>query len=301
MKYATVPRVCIIAVLICLRLQAGSIVYNFRIAQITKQSLQEKSNHSHYTLVALLFDQFQKRRSGIKENYAGGLASVIYNAHNYYARIDTALARFNQKKNMQTLYRNVQTDDLLFTVGRNFMFDNDRSLLTLSGLFGVPTHRNNALRSIDFGYAQVGAGLQLDGSYLLNEQTSSGLLYGARYIYYVPRTTFDCSGNRYRFSIGNIGDILGAYKRYWENTHGIELGYSFRSDFGASVSPVINGLAHQTNYNRSNFYFVYKYKLPQGHTMHRFLFNISYGFDHGHKREGYKSIVTLWGSWNVNF
>lgn len=301
MKYARVAGfLCLVGPLF-LRMHAGSIVYNFRIAQITKQSLQEKNNHSHYTLVALLFDLFQKRYSGVKENYAGGMASVIYNRHNYYARIDTALSRFNQKKDMKKIYQDVQTDDLLFTVGRNFMFDNNRSLLTLSGMFGVPTHRNNAVRSIDFGYAQVGTGVQLDGSYLLNEQTGSALLYGARYIYYLPRTTNDCSGNRYRFSIGNIGDILGAYKRYWHNTHGIELGYTFRSDFGASLWPVLPDVVNKTNYNRSNFYFVYKYKLPQDHTMHRFLFNISYGFDHGHKRDGYASIVTLWGSWNINF
>lgn len=279
-------------------LSAISMVYNFRIAQITKQPIFEKTFNRNHTIVALLFDQFYKKRNNTThQNYAGGLGSFIYDCEPYYFRIDAALSNIRQTDNHITTFSGTETDDILFTVGRNFIV-NEQALITLSGLFGVPTHKIFRLRHPDFGYSQVGMGIQLDGSYTVD--CIGSLLYGARYIYFVPRNALDDCKKKYNFTIGNVGDILLAYKNTW-NQHGLELGYTFRSQFGAHIRPNLDDTVEKTNYLRSNFYIVYKYKFLTYNVANRLLFNFSYGFDHNPKTFGNKHIITLWASWNIGF
>lgn len=225
------------------------------------------------------------------------LAAYLYSVKSFYTRIDCAFSHIHETKNKKTRFSDTETDDILFTAGYNHKI-NQRSQLTFSGLFGVPTHGILRLRHIDFGYSQVGTGIQCDGSYEFGHHTT--LLYGARYIYFIPGKADDCSKNRYTFSIGNIADLLLAVKRDWGH-HGIELGYTYRAQFGARCTPFRDNIVQKTNYVRNNFYLVLKYKFVFNAIAHRFLWNFSYGFDQKPKRYGNKIILTLWGSWNIRF
>lgn len=276
-----------------------SIVYNFRIAQVTKQSIVESSPLKTNRIVALLFDQYQKKyQGGVTQNFAGAFASWIYNLEPYYLRIDGAFSDILQKTNHVTTFSGAETDDLLFTMGRNFKsFERNRT--TISALFGVPTHEIFTLQHVSFGYSQVGMGLQLDGAYELAHQ--SDVLYGARLIYFVPRTArVICPDQEYLFSIGKIADILLAFKHN-QGHHGFECGYTQRWDFGSHVSPVLDDTAAKIDYVRSNFYAIYKYNFLVNDLENRLLFNISYGFDQKPIRYGNKSIITVWASWNLSF
>lgn len=308
------------------RLSAISMVYNFRIAQITKQPIEntiKKAGERKHTTVALVFDQFRKKYNGTRQNFLGGFGSFIYDFDAYYVRADFAISHiheisFTSSKTMsskpleqaneiaitqstptspRTTFSGTETDDVLFTAGRNFVLTN-KSDITLSGLLGVPTHTIFRLQHVDFGTGQVGAGLQLDGLYALND--AGAFLYGARYIHFIPRKASDSVGHKHIFTIGNIGDLLLAYKHNWDN-NGIEFGYTARSRFGAHIAPKLDEIIRKTNYVRSNFYAVYKYRFKLGEVSNRLLFNISYGFDHKPKIYGSKYIVTLWASWNISF
>lgn len=276
---------------------AISIVYNFRIAQITKQPIFEKTTDKERILVALIFDQFRKKHTGVRQQFLGGLTSFIYDFSSYYFRTDFAVSHIKEKLNGITTFSGTQTDDILFTFGRNFVIDN-RNVITLSGMLGLPTHQIDRLRHIDFGYSQIGTGIQVDGSFDLNQIDT--LLYGARYIYFVPRNAKDTADETFRFTLGNIVDFLAAMKKKW-NQHGFEFGYTARFRFGAHINPDLDDIVKRANYIRSNFYGVYKYKFIINNVLNRLLFNISYGFDHAPKRFGNAYVITLWASWNISF
>jgi hypothetical protein len=278
-------------------LYAISVVYNFRIAQITKQPITEAENYNKHTTIALLFDQYNKRRDHEIQNFFGGLAAYIYTHNPYFVRADFAVSHFYSKNKSTPTFSDTQTDDILFTAGYNLKFG-DRKVLTPSLLFGVPTHQVLRLKHTDFGYGLFSLGGQLDGSYPIS--TDGAFLGGVRYIRFFKRNAQDECCNDYRFSLGNVQDFLVAWKNNWL-PHGIELGYTARFQFGASVCPNFDNLLEKTDYIRSNWYAVYKYKFGLGHTLNRLLLNVSYGFDHHPHIYGNKYIVFIWGSWNVNF
>jgi|ERR1700733_1431531 len=277
-------------------LYAISMVYNFRIAQITKQPILESGQEREHTIVALVFDQFRKKYNGPRQNFVGGLGSFIYKPHPYYFRVDFAVSHIKQLVGKVTTFSGTETDDILCTLGRNFIIDKSNSI-TFSGLFGFPTHRIHTLEHVDFGYGQVGIGGQIDGSTAIN--AINAFLYGFRYIHFFPRSTFDL-GTKYIFTIGNIADIFLAHKSAWD-MQGFEFGYTARFRFGAHIQPNLDDTVKKTNYVRSNFYAVYKYKFLINNISNRLLFNISYGFDHSPRIYGNRYIVTLWASWNIGF
>lgn len=276
---------------------AISMVYNFRIAQVTKPAFDKKSA-THNTAMVLLFDQYREKYDAItKQQFFGPLCSYIHNTGAHYFRLDTALAHIKEKENHTTTFSGTETDDILATYGYNFPI-NQRNSITFSGLFGIPTHRLLRLQHVDFGYSQVGFGLQGDGICSLHHGGS--ILYGVRYLYFVPRSARDIDCHIYRFTIGNINDLLLAYDYPWQH-HGIEVGYTAKFRYGCHCYPSFDDIMPKTNYLRSNFYLVYKYSFE--HTNHQqkiFLYG-SYGFDHQSKIFGNKNILTLWISWNIDF
>jgi len=274
-----------------------SVVYNFRIAQITKQPFSDSSNKHNNTIVALLFNIYQKKYNGPSQNFTGELTGYIYDFDPYFFRTDFAFAHIKNKVAGTTTYTGTQTDDLLFTVGRNFQ-TSPKNSLTLSGLFGIPTHANTNLIHKSFGYAQVGLGAQVDGVYDLNQE--SGLIYGVRYVYFAPIKAYNSSQEKYKVTAGNTVDCLMASKTNWDK-HGLEFGYTAKFDFGAHANPQITDFAAQNNFMRSNLYLVYKYKFLIHKTPNRVLFNIAFGRDHRSKIYGNKAIITSWLAWNVNF
>ncbi len=298
MKYTIYIWLLLFSVVYIADIIAISMVYNFRIAQITKQPIQSDHKQHDHVIVVLLFDQFRKKYNGTFQNFAGGLSSFIYDFRPYYFRIDGAVSNIYEKQQDITTFSGTETDDILFTAGRNFIL-NERNVITLSALFGVPTHRIYRLEHVDFGYSQVGTGVQVDGLYELTK--NSNFIYGGRYIYFVPRNARDALDNKYKFTLGNVGDILLAYKNNWQPQYGIEFGYTMRSRFGAHIRPHLDDVVKKTNYLRSNFYGVYKYKFSLDHTYNRLLFYGAYGFDHKPKIFGQKYIITFWTSWNISF
>ncbi len=278
-----------------------SMVYNLRIAQITKQPLIDHAKNKKHTPILLLFDQYHKKYSAMIQNYPGFLGAYIYNYGLYYGRIDMAVAGINKSFQKSTLYAGTQTDDILFTFGKNWMLKpahQNPSIITLSGLCGLPTHKVYELVHPQFGIAQMGLGLQLDSSWGFNQ--TSALLVSARYLYFVPRKARDYSGKHYKLTIDNFADVLIACKNRWA-LHGMELGYTARCAWGAHIIPYLKDFGPQHTYTRSNFYAVYKYIFSIKETTNRLLFNIAYGFDHQHKKYNNKYILTTWASWSINF
>lgn len=280
-----------------LHIKAVSEVYNFRIAQITKQSIFP-ANHRHHSVIALPFVAFYKKHSGTKERFAGTLASYIFDHDYFYARIDTAGASIKATTDHIVTFSGAAADDILLTAGYNMKFIKHHTTTTFSGLLGIPTHRSHELEHPDFGYGQASLGLQVDGMYEFNHINS--FIYGTRYIYFIPRTAYDSNGQPHTFTIGNISDTLVALKNDYL-PHGFELGYTARIDFGAHCSPIFDEIIKKTNYIRSNFYAVYKYKFTVNDIANRLLLNFGYSFDHTPKYFGNKYIITLWGAWHVNF
>lgn len=300
MKCSTLKYLCLYYMTSSTILSATSIVYNFRIAQITKQSINNETHDSPTMLTALFFDVYQKKHTeNISQNFIGGLGSYIYNFESSdYLRFDFAFSNIHQKTNGVTTFSGTEFDDILLTVGHNFQ-PNNQSKITLSGLFGIPTHPILDLQHASFGYGQVSAGVQLDGSCQF-KNSPTYFLWGTRYLGFIPRCTLAADQHYYKFSIGNIADLLVGLKNNW-NHHGLEGGYTARFDFGANVSPKYDDIIAKTNYIRNNFYLVYKYKFEKNNYLHRFLLNAAYGFDSKSKKYGNKYIITLWTSWSISF
>ncbi|MCX5924142.1 MAG: hypothetical protein NTZ68_01835 [Candidatus Dependentiae bacterium] len=277
---------------------AISVVYNFRIAQITRQPIVQQTTKRPNSSSLLLFNYFQKTRNfDIRENYAGGLFTYNRNiAKHFYIRTDLAMANAHQTVDCTTRVDATEVDDILITIGRNFNL-NKKSKVTLSGLLGIPTHSVNTLQRVGFGSGQVGVGLQVDGLY--KGKKPFDFLWGARYNYFIPRTAFDTPGNCYKFTIGSIADILIALQTNISLKHGLEGGYSGRWGFGVSACPEIANL-DRLNYVRNNVYLVYKYTFSTKRLAHRLLFNVSYGSDAKPRLYGYNAVM-VWGSWGVAF
>lgn len=277
-------------------LPAPSMVWNFRIAEVTRQPIGQPSNKYDSTIITLLFDQYRKKYNDIQQQFVGALWAGMCGKQDYYLRIDTAFASIHAHGGQSTPYVGTQLDDILISFGKGISFD--AAVVTCSGLFGIPTHRIFNLEHVSFGYNQVGTGIQVDGAYSFAH--SNGILLGWRYIYFCPRCARDTTGQQYKFTIGNITDVLVAYRQRW-HSHGLETGYTLRCRFGAAINPNLDDTTKKTDYMRSNLYFIYKYHFDLDHSAHRLLFNISWGHDHRPKIYGNKYIVTLWASWNINF
>jgi len=282
-----------------LQVSAVSVVYNFRVAQITRQPIAQKNiNHKPNTLSLLLFDFFQKTRCfDIRENYAGGLATYSRNfSENYYFRTDFATASAHQTVKKIETANVIESDDILFTVERNIL-QHEQGKVSVCGLLGIPTHSVYTLQRVGIGTGQVGLGAQLDGLYKLAQNCD--FLCGARYVYFIPRNAIDNFGNSYKFTIGSIADLLLALQTNRTLGHNIEGGYAVRWGFDIHATPAIPEL-NNLNYTRNNFYLVYKYTFLKDRFAHRFLFNISYGFDSKPKKIGYNAVM-VWGSWGIAF
>lgn len=277
-------------------LNALSIVYHFRIAQITKQPIFEHID-TKYTLIALVFDQVLKTYQGdIQKNFAGDLDAFIYNFKPYYFRTDFAFAYVTENIKHVPTYSSVETDDILFTVGRNFILDNAK--VTLSGLFGVPTHKNGILQHPQLAFAQFGTGIQLDGTYKFNNKNS--VIWGLRSVYFIPRNALDDFNRKHIFTIGTLSDILISYRHDWAY-HDLEIGFTERFQLGARIHPNLDNTIEKTNYIRSSFYIAYKYKFFINNIQNRITFEAAYSFDNTPKRYGYQYVIIGWVTWNVAF
>lgn len=283
-----------------------SIVHNFRIAEITKQPVREQDPHP-CIIMNLLFDEYEKAYSNnIRNNFIGSFGSFIYNFKNNYFRFDAALAHIQHTVDEVQTYETTQTDDLLFTLGHNFIINNHGKIVT-SILLGIPTHPIDALQPAAFGYGHISTGLQVDSSYNLNER--SNLLLGARYFYFVPGIIHQDSCS-YTFDKGNLIDLLIAIKTQ-HNHHGLQGGYTSRWNFRGYICPKGIKESEEINFHRNSWYAVYKYTFQTKRVHHRLLIDVSYGYDSIPKKykcltcpqsmPGYQRIITTWFSWSIYF
>lgn len=287
---------CIGLVLLNDALMALSLVYSFRVAQITQRPIVQEKDNKPDSLAPLIFDYFQKSKNfNIRENYAGGFVTYNHNYTKNFFRADFAVAHVGQTVDCKKTVDVIEPDDILFTVGRN-IFHNERSSMTVSGLLGLPTHAINTLERVGFGNGQVGVGVQLDGVFKLQ---SCNFIWGSRYNYFIPRTAYDKNQNKYNFTVGSIADVLVAVESKNILGHGGEAGYGGRWGFGAQATPTI-AILDRLSYMRNTFYGVYHYTFLTPQCAHRLLLSLSYGFDSKPKRFAYDAWMVL-GSWGIAF
>ncbi len=286
----------IINLLINAPISALSLVYSFRIAQITQRPIAQTNNNKPYSFAPLIFDYFQKAKNfNIRENYAGGFVTYNHNFTRDFFRADFAVAHVAQSVNCKETVDVIEPDDILLTIGRNII-RTEKSSTTVSGLLGIPTHSVFTLERVGFGNGQVGVGVQLDGMYKLHK---FDFLWGSRYNYFIPRTAYNIDHKAYQFTVGNITDLLVALEANKILGHGYEGGYSARWGFGAQATPTI-AILDRLSYMRNTFYGVYRYTFLTTRCAHRFLLSLSYGFDSKPKLYGYNAWM-VFGSWGIAF
>ncbi|MBP6892717.1 hypothetical protein KBB68_04035 [Candidatus Babeliales bacterium] len=277
-------------------LNALSLVYSFRVAQITQRPIVHEEDKKPDSIAPLIFDYFQKAKNfNIRENYVGGFVTYNHNFIKNYFRTDFAVAHVGQTVDYKKKVDVIEPDDILFTIGRNIVH-NQTASMTVSGLLGLPTHAVNTLERVGFGNGQVGIGTQLDGVLKFKKYD---FVWGSRYNYFVPRTAYNANQDKYTFTVGSIADILVAIQTNKLLGHGGEVGYGGRWGFGAQATPKI-AILDRLNYMRNTFYGVYTYTFIKEKLAHRFLFSFSYGFDSKPKLYGYNAWMVL-GSWGIAF
>lgn len=286
-----------IAILIYIELDGLSMVYSFRISQITKPPIFNKSNY-HNQLLALTFNEYEKKNDEKSENFLGELVSYIYifQKHNYF-RVYFAASDIKEFKSRKTIYSGAETDDILFKLGHNITI-NDNSTVTFSGLLGIPTHQISRLKHPEFGYGQLGIGGKIDGLYELDNKQS--VYYAARAIYFVPRNALTNCSKKYKFTVGSLEDLLIGYRKAWEK-YDFEFGYNLKAQIGAKSWPYSNEIIEKNNYIRSLFYTAYKYKFNIKKVPNRIILDFTYGFDHNKKPFNSKYILSGWIAWDINF
>lgn len=277
-----------------------SMVYNLRIAETTKRQSTEEFN-KFSTPVFTLFEQWRKKGTDTYEFIGGGLASYIALFRPFYARVDWAVAHVNEKTT-DTFFARTQTDDLLFSAGYDLPLSS-LTRFTFSGLLGIPTHQDTALQGIQFGYAHVGLGMQVDGAFTFAHHTNQSIRSAVRYIRFVPRQTVDCVQNQpqsYLFNLGNLMDLFIAWHSKVHHSRW-EFGYNPSFLFGAKITPDDQSFIQANNYIKNSFYANYKHLFSINGVSNAIQALISYGFDARPKVVGHSRIVNIWASWIINF
>lgn len=125
-------------------------VYNLRIATTTKPRQLERDQYQNLA-IGTQFQTFRKKFNHNTHRAIGALAGYVHFHDPFYIRIDGAVAQVKEH-NVHTgsCFARTQTDDLLFTGGYGHAFNENRSM-TISGLFGVPTHKTRILIPFNLG------------------------------------------------------------------------------------------------------------------------------------------------------
>lgn len=287
-------------VLLMRSLAAVSVVYNLRIAETTKRQTQSQK-FKNYTLAAVIaIDQIRKRRDEHSQNISAGLGTIIHVFWPFYVRADFAAGHVRDTL-CNLKFSRTQTDDVILYAGGSIALS-DRATVSFSGLVGIPTHNDSGFQGLEFGTGHLGAGGQIDGSYWYTREHKHALLGAVRYVRFFPENvhinalTID---RRFDFNLGNLFDVLIGHNSRL-GRHGIEVGYDATIAFGSRLEPMLP-IAGSIDFTRHSFYANYRYFLLIKKHPSAFAGGISWGFDSKPKDIGFKSIVTLWGSWGIAF
>lgn len=276
-----------------------SVVYNLRVAEITRrQAIEPKFANPSIASFALL-NQSRQRVDCVKENITSNLDTYMYIGKRIYFKTDVAWGRVRAQHPDYT-YSRTQTDDILFTLGYSKSITK-KTKLTISTLLGFPTHEDKILEGIQLGTGHNGLGIQCDGSFIINAERTQSILGAVRYIRFLPASTKLSVNNcckYYELDVGNLVDIIAGYNHRF-GTNVIECGYNASFLFSASIEPALESLSNSLNYIRSNFYGAYKHVFLRKKHPCGIILAMSYGFDNRPKI--FKNIFTVWAGWGINF
>lgn len=285
-------------------LKGISIVYNLRIAEATKRQREHISTyHLKPSIASLtLLNLNRKTYNNIHQNVAGGLITLLSTYKQAYIRLDTAAAHNKQKLPELGTRARTQIDDLLFSGGYSFK-SKQHARMTLSGLLGIPTHRDTGFLCPEIGTGHVGLGGQFDASCFYRPHYA--VLGAVRFIHFFPRKTslLAPTCRTPDFHLGNLADLFIAHQCNWQQHHW-EIGYNPTFAFDAHFCPALptlRALVNQIGFIRSSFYTSYLYRFLIRHHGSALILGFSYSFDHRPKDFGIKRGVTLWGTWGINF
>ncbi len=272
-----------------------SIVYNFKIAQITKSADMHNNVFNFLT-----FNLYREKYNCSQKNFTGEMVSYIHNLRPYYFRIDTAYGYYFEKVNNQKTFRGENLDDILITFGKTFHQEckND----TLSWLVGIPTHHAASLDDINFGIGQYSLGIQFDTLHKIGKQD---LLFGCRFLHFFPKKIFNADYYGYKFTPGNLVDLLAGLKKNWTST-GIEFGYNMSIRFNAQLETDDNlknnhDLLEKYNIKRSSFFLALKYYFNTCDIRNKIFLIMSAGFDHNPEPFKVKKLFNCSLSWAISY
>jgi hypothetical protein len=295
--------------LVCFDVKNVSVVYNIKISETTKRSQgTNKLTFGNKLKPAIgtitLIDQDRRTYDNIHQNSVAALATLFYSPGVWYLRLESAAGHVKNEFPIPVdlITSRTQMDDLVFSGGYSLEVG-DRARVTLSGLLGIPLHRDVGLLGAQFGTGHVGLGAQLDAAYAYSENKQHALMGAVRYIRFLSRTAEACINQHlvpFDLSLGNLMDVLFATHSSW-GKHQWEAGYNATFAFGAQVNPPIPGIEDQIQFMRSSFYTTYGYLFPIRTHMSGIAFGVSYGFDHRPQCLGFKRMVAGWFTWGINF
>jgi len=278
-------------------------VYNLKIAETTKRQTDKFSGYHFIGASTPIFHE-RTRKNEVKQSALGSLESLIYYKKPFYARIDFAFAHVWEKLENSRFSRTL-SDDILFTGGYRRSFSK-KFCATLSGLIGIPTHRNMFLEGVQFGTGHYGIGIQLDSAINYAESVAHSFRTAYRCIHFLER---DLDGKavglneKFKFSYGNLMDFYIAHHFDFQKTK-FELGYDFILLTGARifpVPPIFALLPDRTNFKRSTFFAASQRIFFIGKHPSAVTLGLAYGFDHTPRLVGIKRLITSWIAWGINF
>lgn len=287
---------------------AISIVYNMRIANITRRQHANTPGNYKHTAIETPFGQWRALKNGTQQHDAGILNSYIYSKPSHYIKVDTAVAHIasNIPIPAQATCLHIartQWDDLLLTGGYGQKIGS-KCRIAYSGLFGIPLHRDNILELAEFGTGHVGLGAQVDSSYALTDHET--IFFALRGLYFIPRKarvdnpclTPLYAQSTYKIKLGTVFDIFISHQTMWNTYNRIEYGYDATFAPTGSINPP---LSNGVTFTRHSFFGVYfrtilAFERPTG-----LIIGLSGGFDSKPAVLGNRYHATLWSSWGFVF
>lgn len=285
-------------------LEALTITYNLRIATSKRNSDQQ---NAPYPLLnaATFVTQSRQRYDTMHQNVNALLLSELYPSQEWYIKADWAIGKVHEHLDDRYHYSRAQTDDVIVMAGRTFKIQPNVGW-TLSGLLGIPTHKDSFLEGLQLGTGHVGAGLQADASwwYHTHHELHHAFFGAARYVHFFPAyADFNHQRNFFKVDLGNLVDILFAHHTNWGN-NGIEFGYNATISFDASLKrnnrPVLSGSLPE-GFTRHSFYGSYGKIFKIGQWPTAFIVGMSGGFDKHQTSLDIKHSMTAWITFGINF
>lgn len=279
---------------------AVSLVYNLRIAESTKRQTFELGENPN-KIALTLFNNNRKKRYGAVHNVLGLLETYSYTTPSFYFRTDFAFGQV-QDNCGSSHFKELETDDLLFKSGYSYAVS-PKTKISISGIFGIPTHKDFSLEHFELGFAHFGLGFQLDASFAYSFPKASAIRCAFRFIQFLPRkiqSKFHGTMKCFNLNIGKLIDVFIAHHTVFGH-HSFEFGYDQIFFCDAKIHPFLEGAIEKVNYIRPEFFSTYKYTLATDYFHHIFSATLSGGFDIWPHLHGNKRIIEAWFSYALDF